>query len=82
MKKTLPSTAHPMSHFKSFMLKIDTLDIVCASDYEEFFYKEDDSLVLEGDPVGLDVENEDQVDFILFSNIYWSPTSPNNSLYA
>ena len=64
------------------MLKIDTLDIVCASDYEEFFYTNNDEPVSEGEPVGLDVDNGDKVDFVLFSNVYWNPNSPNNTLYA
>lgn len=55
------------------MLNIETLDIVCATDAEEFFYKDTDDPVSEGDPVGLDIENEDEVDLILFSNIYWNP---------
>ena len=55
------------------MLNIETLDIVCASDVEEFFYKDTNDPVSEGDPVGLDIENEKEVDLILFSNIYWSP---------
>lgn len=55
------------------MLNIETLDIVCASDVEEFFYKDTNDPVSEGDPVGLDIENEQEVDLILFSNIYWSP---------
>lgn len=62
-----------MNHFKSFMLNVETLDIVCASDVEEFFYKNTDEPVQEGDPVGLDIDNADFVDFILFSNIYWNP---------
>lgn len=55
------------------MLNIGTLDIVYASDAEEFFYKNTDEPVQEGDPVGLDIDNADVVDFILFGNIYWNP---------
>ncbi|MGI9357975.1 MAG: hypothetical protein ACR2ON_01070 [Paracoccaceae bacterium] len=62
-----------MSHFKAFMSNIETLDIVCASDVEEFFYKDTDEPVQEGDPVGLDIEKEFVVELVLFSNIYWSP---------
>lgn len=62
-----------MSHFKAFMSNIETLDIVCASDAEEFFYKDTDEPVQEGDPVGLDIEKEFVVELVLFSNIYWNP---------
>lgn len=55
------------------MSNIETLDIVCASDVEEFFYKDTDEPVQEGDPVGLDIEKEFVVELVLFSNIYWSP---------
>lgn len=62
-----------MNHFKAFMSNIETLDIVCASDVEEFFYKDTDEPVQEGDPVGLDIEKEFVVELVLFSNIYWNP---------
>jgi hypothetical protein len=48
-------------------------DIVTATDFEEFFYKKDDSLVAEGDPVGFDVETAKGVDLVLFDDIYWNP---------
>ena len=62
-----------MSHFKAFMLNIDTLDIMCATEVEEFFYKDTDEPVMEGDPIGLDVDSENGVELVLFSNIYWNP---------
>jgi hypothetical protein len=49
------------------------LDLVCASEVKEFFYKEDNIFVSEGQPVGVDIESGDEVRFILFNNIYWSP---------
>lgn len=49
------------------------VDLICASEVEEFFYREDDVAVSEGEPVGVDIDNGDQVDFILFDHIYWSP---------
>ena len=55
------------------MLNVDTLDIVCATDVEEFFYKDTDKPVEEGDPIGLDIETKDGVELVLFSNIYWNP---------
>ena len=48
------------------------LDLVCASEFEEFFYKEDDIPVSEGEPVGVDLDLEDEVQFVLFDHIYWS----------
>jgi len=48
------------------------LDLVCASEFEEFFYKEDDIPVSEGEPVGVDLDLEDEVQFLLFDHIYWS----------
>lgn len=48
------------------------VDLVCASDFEEFFYKEDDMPVSEGQPVGVDLDCDDEVQFVLFDDIYWS----------
>jgi len=58
-------------------------ELVCASDFEEFFYKEDDIAVSEGSPVGVDITifhkgnpNEQpytEVNFELFDDIYWNP---------
>lgn len=59
------------------MLNIDSLDIMCASEVEEFFYKDTDEIVPEGDPVGLDIDNGNEVEFVLFANIYWNPDSPS-----
>ena len=53
------------------------LDLVCASEFEEFFYKEDDIPVSEGEPVGVDLDLEDEVQFVLFDHIYWSPSHGN-----
>lgn len=53
------------------------LDLVCASEFEEFFYKEDDIPVSEGEPVGVDLDLEDEVQFVLFDHIYWSPNHGN-----
>jgi hypothetical protein len=48
------------------------LDLICSSEIEEFFYKEDDIAVSEGQPVGVDIDQGDEVKFILFDHIYWS----------
>jgi|TARA_B110000305_G_scaffold239011_1_gene305772 hypothetical protein len=49
------------------------IDLVCASKEEEFFYNDSDTVVAEGDPVGVDIENGSKVDLVLFKNVYWSP---------
>ena len=54
-------------------LKSLGLDVICASEVEEFFYEETDEPVPEGDPVGLDVDLESEVKLVLFNNIYWNP---------
>jgi hypothetical protein len=56
---------------KKEMNNMSTLDVVCATEYEEFFYEYTNEPVEEGDPVGLDIDSEDGVDLVLFSNIYW-----------
>ena len=48
------------------------VDIVCASEHEEFFYKDNDEVVSEYEPVGVEVEYSDRIDLVLFDNIYWS----------
>jgi hypothetical protein len=53
------------------------LDLICASEFEEFFYKENDIPVSEGQPIGVDLDCEDEVKFILFDDIYWSPDHGN-----
>lgn len=54
------------------LLKYNILGIVCASEHEEFFYKESDEVVEQQEPVGLEVEYSDRIDLELFDNIYWS----------
>jgi hypothetical protein len=52
-------------------------ELVYASDFEEFFYVDDDMPVSEGQPVGVEISNEHddarmftEVTFILFDYIY------------
>lgn len=45
--------------------------LVHAEQEEEFFYVESDLPVLEGDPVGVDIEIENEVNFVLLDGIYW-----------
>ena len=55
------------------IMKTSSLDIICATDFEEFFYKESKEVVPEGEPIGVDVDREEGVELVLFSNIYWNP---------
>ena len=38
-----------------------------------FFYDDTNEQVPEGEPIGLDVDTDEGVELVLFSNIYWSP---------
>ena len=58
---------------KSKMDEINSMDIMCATEVEEFFYKNTDEPVEEGEPVVLDIDSPFEVEFVLFSNIYWNP---------
>ena len=46
--------------------------MVHASEIEEFFYEKNEEAVEEGEVVGIEIENEDTVDIVLFSDIYFS----------
>lgn len=50
---------------------MSSAELIFASDYPEFFYKEDDSVVFEGNPVGVEIDKGNIIDFILFDDIYW-----------
>ena len=54
-------------------MNIMKVDIMYASDVEEFFYKDNDEAVPSGELVGFDIDTGDQIDFVLDSSIYWSP---------
>lgn len=58
---------------QDIIMQTPSSSILYATDFEEFFYEDTDSPVPEGEAVGLDVEAEDEVDFVLFSNVYWAP---------
>ncbi len=49
------------------------VDLVYASDCEEFFYNDGDIPVSEGQLIGVDVYFKDRVDLVLFDDIYWRP---------
>lgn len=48
------------------------IDVICASEHEEFFYKHNDEVVQEHEPVGVEVEYTSSIELVLFDNIYWS----------
>ena len=48
------------------------IDVVCASEHEEFYYKHNNKAVEEYEPIGVEVEYSDRIDLVLFDNIYWS----------
>ena len=58
---------------KDIIMKISSLDVICATEHEEFYYEKNNEVVPEGEPVGVDVEKGDKVELVLFSNIYWEP---------
>lgn len=61
----------------------NTYELVYASDFEEFFYTEDNEPVSEHTPVGVDITINHrgslddppytEVKFQLFDDIYWNP---------
>jgi hypothetical protein len=48
------------------------VDIMYASEVEEFFYEENDLPVSEGQIIGVEVSHKDSVELVLFEDIYWS----------
>tara|TARA_B100001093_G_scaffold481648_1_gene512574 strand:- start:5645 stop:5926 length:282 start_codon:yes stop_codon:yes gene_type:complete len=54
-------------------LALNSEDIVFATDFLEFFYKDSDSPVEEGDPIGFEMDIGKEVELVLFDNIYWNP---------
>jgi hypothetical protein len=49
------------------------IEEVFAEKEIEFFYKEDDSVVVEGEHIGYDVDVGKEVRLVLNDNIYWNP---------
>ena len=47
--------------------------VIEASSHPEFFYKDSDIVVSEGQPVGVEIDRVSYVEFLLFDNIYWDP---------
>ena len=52
---------------------METMEIMCSTDVEEFYYEDTHEVVPEGEPIGVDVETDEGVELVLFSNIYWNP---------
>jgi len=52
---------------------MSSLNLMYASEEEEFFYTSTGEGVPEGSPIGLDVEFGNHVELVLFSDIYWKP---------
>ena len=68
----------PPLALRQVMKSVNSEDIVLATDDDEFYYEGSNELVPEGHPVGLDVDEGDAVDLVLFSNIYWHPNVDTN----
>jgi hypothetical protein len=45
-------------------------ELIYASDFEEFFYCENDWPVSEGNPVGVEIDRGHEIEFILFDEVY------------
>tara|TARA_A100001011_G_C14288779_1_gene835086 strand:- start:1731 stop:1907 length:177 start_codon:yes stop_codon:yes gene_type:complete len=54
------------------------VDLICATEVEEFFYEDSDIPLSEGEPVGVDIDYGQEVKLILFENIYWKPQDEEN----
>lgn len=72
LRNIIYNTSAGKSHGNAVMLnELSSESLVYASDEEEFFYEGEDVAVSEGDPIGFDIEINDEVKLILFKNIYW-----------
>lgn len=61
---------------------MNNIELIYASDVEEFFYEDSNEPVQEGDPVGIEWDELENmnfpkrdliVNFDLLNNIYWNP---------
>ena len=52
--------------------KINSYQIMYASEVEEFFWEDSGISVSEGIVVGVEQENGSNIDLVLFEDIYWS----------
>tara|TARA_B100001248_G_C27392594_1_gene463350 strand:+ start:547 stop:726 length:180 start_codon:yes stop_codon:yes gene_type:complete len=51
---------------------MNSSQIIYASEVEEFFWVKDDISVPQGTPIGYEVERGNNIDLVLFEDIYWS----------
>jgi|TARA_B110001454_G_scaffold218603_1_gene247100 hypothetical protein len=63
---------NPFRH-RSASSHLSSEDLMYATEHVEFFYKDTDAAVKEGDPIGFDMDMGEGVELILFDNIYWDP---------
>ena len=77
-----PSKASQYKNFKKWekdnpdffdKLPYHSDQVVYASESKEFFYESTKSVVPEGELIGIDVDDGDNVKLVLFKGIYWSP---------
>jgi hypothetical protein len=48
-------------------------EVMYATEDDEFFFEDSEELVPVGTAIGLDIDRGDEVELVLFDNIYWSP---------
>jgi hypothetical protein len=46
------------------------LELVLATDYEEFYYEDTGEVVPEGEPIGVDCMGDEKMNLYLLNNIY------------
>ena len=49
-------------------------EIIYAGEDYEFFFEDSDEPVPAGQAIGLDIDKGDEVELVLFDNIYWAPS--------
>ena len=69
----IPSRRDPSDSNLKIIMKMSSLNLMYASEEEEFFYVSTGEVVPECSPIGLDIEFGDHVELVLFSDIYWKP---------
>tara|TARA_R110000744_G_scaffold29880_4_gene71046 strand:- start:1242 stop:1517 length:276 start_codon:yes stop_codon:yes gene_type:complete len=52
-------------------MSLASIDIMRASEEEEFFYNDTGKPVPEGEPVGFDMDRGEDIELVLFSDIFW-----------
>lgn len=61
------------SNKTNIMIKLKSMDIVHASEEAEFYYAETKEQVPEGEAIGIDVDQGEYMELVLFSDIVWIP---------